>query len=87
MTAGSLIVRKKEQLVLDDRTTDRPTELVPIAAWDTSLIQSLSKGVFRKVGVRALEIKDRTMEIVAAGFCLRCDHRADGLTELSIVIL
>src|SRR6267378_2266566 len=84
MAVRALVVGKEEDFVLPDGAAHGATELVPVAAGYRG---SLREGVTGEVGVRALEVKDRTVELVGAGFGLGSHHSADGLAEFSIVVL
>ena len=84
MAALTLIIAKNEELVLPNGSAKRTSELIPVAAGNTTL---LIKWIAGKIGIRALKLEPRSVNLVGARFSLRRDNRTDGLTKFRVVIL
>ena len=95
MASSALVVTEEKDLVFFDRTAQGTAELVPIAAGYGNLTRrqttygsgTVNKWILSEIGIGALEIEQRTMQIVAAGLCLGGHHSTYGFPKLRIVIL
>src|SRR6185369_6253644 len=84
VAAKSLVIAEDEQSVLDDRRPRGSAKLIPVAFRNG---HRFGKRVARKVRVRTLEIKCRSVQLVGSRLGLRRNHRTQRFAEFRIVIL
>ena len=87
MTALALIIAKSEKLVLPNGSANSTSELIPVSAGNATLRGRLSKRITGEIGIGALKIERRSVDLVGARFGLRRHDRADGFTKFRVVIL
>src|SRR5207249_161357 len=81
--ARSLVVSEKEELVLRDRSAQRPAKLVPAQRGRPC---GLAEGVASIENVVLQVLEKAAMKLVAARFGLHLDDRTTGLRELRVKV-
>ena len=82
----ALVVTKEEQLVLDDRATDRAAILLPTGR-RKRLAGQLCEGIARLLSVIVPIVKAATMKFVAARLNLNRDGTGDGFANFRVEVL
>src|SRR5258708_27630992 len=88
----ALVVAECEDFILSSRAATGAAKLVPITSGNLVLAsrdfrRSLRERVAGKIGVGALEIECRAVNLVGARLGLGSHDGADGLSEFSVVVL
>src|SRR5260370_7921018 len=78
----ALVISEDKKFILNDRSAQGATKLVPISARYAS--GGLSEGVAGKIGIGTFEIERRPVQFVGAGLGLGSYDGPNGLSEFGV---